>query len=86
MADKFSEYTDGLDSPHSNAAIVTPSDTVDLSDTTRALLLPTAGTVTVDMAGEGTQIALPLLAGYNPCRVTRVYSTGTDVSDIVAVW
>lgn len=86
MADQFQEYASTIDGPHDNAAVVTPADGADLANASRALLVGVGGTVTVDMVGVGTNIALPLQAGYSPCRVTRVYATGTTATGIVAVW
>lgn len=86
MADSFDTYASGLESPATSAATVTPNDSTDLVNTSRALLLSDAGTVTVDMVDVGSNIPLPLQAGYNPVRVSRVYSTGTDSLTIVALW
>lgn len=86
MADTFAGHNPSLDGPAQNAATITPNDSTDLTNTTRALLLSAAGTVTVDMVGTGTNIALPLQAGVNPVRVSRVYSTGTDSLTIVGLW
>ena len=86
MADDFSSHAPSLDGPAKNAAAVTPNDSTDLTTAARALLLSAAGTVTVDMVGTGSNIALPLQAGINPVRVTRVYDTGTDSLTIVALW
>lgn len=86
MADAFETHESGLTSPARNAETVTPDDDNDLPNTARALLLSAAGTVTVDMVGTGTDIALPLRAGFNPVSVSRVYSTGTDSLTIVALW
>lgn len=86
MADDFSSYQSSLDGPASNAATVTGSDSVDLPNASRALLLSADGTITVDMVGVGTNIALPLQAGFNPVRVSRVYATGTAAVTIVALW
>ena len=86
MADDFQSHSAGLDNPAANAATVTPNDGTDLANATRALLLDQAGTVTGDMVGVGTNIALSLQPGFNPVRVKRVRSTGTDAITIVAIW
>lgn len=86
MADKFSNFGSSLTGPASNAAIVTPNDTADLPNVSRALLLSGPAIVTVDMVGIGTEIALPLIGGVNAIRVSRVYATGTDSVSIVALW
>jgi len=86
MADKFASFGASIDAPASSAAVVTPNDSTDLETSSRSLLLSAAGTVTVDMVDVGTNIPLPLQAGWNPVRVSRVYETGTDSLTIVAVW
>jgi len=86
MADKFTYHSAGLESPAISAAIVTPNDSADLEFVSRGLVLSAAGTVTVDMLGAGENIAIPLQAGWNPIRVKRIYSTGTDSITIVSVW
>ncbi|WP_434286292.1 spike base protein, RCAP_Rcc01079 family [Celeribacter sp. SCSIO 80788] len=86
MADEWAGRGKSINSPADNAEAVTPNDSADLSNASRALLLDAAGTVTVDMVGSGSNIALPLQEGYNPVRVTRVYATGTDAVTIVSLW
>ncbi len=86
MADEYEAFGPSIDGPAEDAAIITPNDSTDLANTTRAILCDAAGTVTVDMKGIGTNIALPVQAGWTPVRVTRVYATGTHVPTIVALW
>lgn len=69
-----------------DAAEVTPSDTGNLRPT-RALYIGGAGAVKVDMALGATVTFAGLLAGsVLPIQVVRVYSTGTDASNIVALY
>lgn len=71
MPDMFESYSSGLDSPATKIAAVTSG--VDLADgVCRALLVGTAGTATVVDASGGTSEAIPLQAGYNPLRVSKV--------------
>ena len=85
--DPFSGLTEGLSSPYDNALEVTPSDTVDLDFTTRALWLGHTGTVKVTLASgstvsfdHGSHVLLPI-------RVLRVWATGTTgTPKIVALW
>lgn len=75
--------------PAVHAAAVSPSDTDDLSPVTRALYIgtPGDGTLTVIMSGdtEPTEFA-GVPAGILPLSVSRVLTTGTGASDIVALW
>lgn len=77
----------GAETPLTHLFEITPDDDTDLDVCPRCLILDAAGTVTVDMLGSGTMIAVPLLAGFNPIRPRRVYATGTDSSlTIVGGW
>ena len=70
-----------------NAIAIDQSGDVTLSQSLRGILLDQAGTVTVDMQGTGTNIALPLQAGLTAAVITKVYSEGTDEGlTIVGVW
>lgn len=88
MADTFDDYTEGLDSPASNAAAVTPSDVTDLASTTRALFIGQAGDISVEMAGGQSAIVFTgVTAGtVLPIRVTRVNATSTTAANITAIW
>lgn len=68
-----------------SGATVTPSDSGTIP-ATRALLIGVAGTVYVDFADGGTNVKCILPAGVWPLQVTRVYSTNTTATDIVALY
>lgn len=72
--------------PAQHAASVSPSDSTDLSVSTRALIIGTAGALKVDTVGGETVTIASVPAGILPIEVTRVYSTGTTASDITALW
>lgn len=72
--------------------LVTKSDTVAIKDASsnpvvsRALLVNQDTTAKLTMA-DGTVVAsVPLQKGYNPLRVRQVWSTGTDVVSVYAVY
>ena len=72
--------------PPSFAYTITPSDTESFAPT-RGLMVGVSGNVNVKMAGDGTVIALPLLAGLQySCRVTQVLSSSTDATNIIGFW
>lgn len=86
MSTVESQYLAGLGAPAKTIVAVTKSDTVDLTGgECRALLVGTAGTAKVTTAGGDTVTDIPLQAGYNPIRVTRVWNSGT-ASDIWALY
>jgi hypothetical protein len=67
-----------------NGFVVTPSNTVDLAIVPRVLILSAAGTVKMDLVGGASGVSIPLQAGFNPIRPTRIYATGTDAVTIFA--
>ena len=74
----------GVTDPITNAYAVTPSDTEDLPFCPRVLILDAAGTVNMNLLGGSAAISVPLVAGFNPIRPPRIFSTGTDAVTIVA--
>lgn len=73
--------------PAEYAVAVTPSNTTDLTNVTRALYIGGAGDVTVDMPDGSTVLFANALAGtILPIRVKRVRSTGTAATGIVALF
>lgn len=70
-----------------NAAVVTPSDSTDLTYTTRAVFVGTGGDLNVDMASGQTVLFSGVPDGaFLPISVNRIRSTSTTASGIVAVW
>lgn len=65
---------------------VTPSD-VTIFAATRAVYVGVAGDVYVDGAKQGTNVKMTAaVAGEHPWQVTRIYSTGTTATGIVALY
>ena len=85
--DAFATQPDTEWGPAQNAAAVTPSDSVDLSYTSRAIYIGGAGNLKVVMNESGTVTFVGVAAGtVLPIRVDRVYSTDTTATNIVALW
>lgn len=77
----------GSSGPAANAAAVTPSDSSDLTFSTRALFIGGAGNVSVNMATSGAAVVFAVGAGQIlPIQVARVLATGTTATGIVALW
>ncbi len=78
-----------LDAPAVHVALVSPSDSADLSYVTRGVSMAAAGDLKVTMVG-GETVVIPsgaLAAGViHPLRVTRIFSTLTTATGIVAYW
>ena len=74
--------------PACNAAAITPHNTNTLTYVTRAIYVGVAGDVKVDMVGlTGSGVTFSNLpVGIHPLRVTKVYSTGTTATNLVALW
>lgn len=84
----MSEFTQTatLESPAAFAFSVSPSDSIDLPNTSRALNVATTGTVRVTTVG-GDIVTITMAAGVPfPVRCRRVWSTGTSATGIVALY
>lgn len=65
---------------------VTPSDSTTFAPT-RGVYVGVAGDVYVDGAKQGTNVKMTAAAaGEHPWQVTRIYSTGTTATGIVALY
>lgn len=84
--DDYSHAAHDLSGPAEHAAVVTPSDTVDLVDVSRALIVGTTGDLKVTMNGGETVVLPSVPAGVLPLRVKRVWNTGTTATHISAIW
>lgn len=85
--DNYSHHSPGLSSPATNGEAVTPSDSVSLTKTSRALYVGGAGTVVAVMKDGTTLTFVGVTAGtVLPIRVTRVNSTNTTATSIVALY
>lgn len=84
MAVPYPIGSSGATDPISNAYEVAPSDDDDLPFVPRVLILDVSGTVTMDLLGGSKEVSIPLVAGFNPIRPTKVYATGTDSVTIIA--
>jgi len=71
--------------PSPRVETVTPHNTNDIP-LTRGLYIGTSGALKFnDESGNAVTFATAV-AGYHPLRVTRVYDTGTDATDIHALY
>ena len=86
----------GKTNPGENAIAVTPSDSISIDfalsgGPTRALYVGSGGDLSVEMFGpllhEKTVVFISVLTGtLLPIGITRVNSTGTTASSLVAIW
>lgn len=86
MPDMFEDRSSGLESPGYDAAPVVPSDSTDLTVTSRAIYVGTSGDLRVTTASGSVVIFPNVSEGILPMRVSRVHASGTTATDIVAIW
>lgn len=85
--DTFESSQPGLTAPGQSAAEITPNNSTDLTTATRGIYVGVSGDLKVDTLKGDTVTFVGLSAGViHPIRATRIYATGTDADDIVAVW
>ncbi|OJF93632.1 spike base protein, RCAP_Rcc01079 family [Pararhizobium antarcticum] len=86
MPDRFSSNAPSLTGPATHAFDVTPSDTLDLADVTRAVYVGVGGALAVRML-SGQTITLSGVTGGStlPLRIDRVLATGTTATGIVGL-
>ncbi len=86
MPDRFSSNMPSLTSPATHGFAVTPSDTLDLTETTRALYVGSGGTLALRMLSGQTVTFAGIAAGsILPVRADRVLATGTTAGSLVGL-
>ena len=87
MADQFSSHQAGLNSPATSAFAITPNDSADLAETTRAVYVGTGGNVTCILADDSSSVLFTTISSGTmlPIRVKKVLATGTTASGIVGI-
>lgn len=86
--DLFASYAVGLDAPYTKAVAVTPNDSTELANVTRAIYIGGAGNVNCQFADDSSTVTLTgLLVGvvYRH-RLRLIRSTSTTATNIVALY
>jgi len=84
--DPFATRQRGASAPAIDAFAVTPDDGADLPIVARALYVGSSGDVNaVTLGGTTVRFKAVSAGGILPCSITRVLSTDTTASDIVAL-
>ena len=87
MADQFENIRPALESPGEGILEVSPNDSVDLAQVSRALYIGGSGDVAVQMKDGSTGTLVGVPGGQVlPVRAVRVLATGTTATNIVAVF
>jgi hypothetical protein len=76
---------------YSRAVAITPNNSTDLVETTRAIIVDHAtlqhAMVSVILMGDTAAVTIPIRTGVvTPLRVTRVRVTGTDATTVIALY
>lgn len=86
MPDRFQTLSPGLEAPASHGFAVTPHDSNDLAEVTRALYVGGAGAVSLVLA-SGASVTLTGVAGGTilPLRLRQVKAIGTTATHLVGL-
>lgn len=86
MPDRYAGTAAGLESPAFHGFAVTPNDSAELSEVTRAIYVGSAGDVAITMSSNATIIMENIPAGtLLPVRVRKVSATGTTASALIGL-
>lgn len=84
--DDFAGFSQGLDSPYRHAAAVSPHDTNELSNVTRAIYVGVSGDVSLVTAEGETVLFKAAPVGVLRVRAKQVKSTSTTATNMLALW
>ncbi len=85
--DKFSNFPTTPISPARGGTPVTPNDTTDLSQVSRALYVGQGGDISLTLADGDTLVFEAVPSGsILPVRASIVRATGTTAAAIIALW
>ncbi len=86
MADDFEDHQSGLTSPAEAAQAITPSDSVALARTTRAIYVGGTGDLRVTMlSGDVVTLGSVQAGMVYPLRASHVMATGTTATGLVGL-
>lgn len=75
-----------LNAPAKRAVSITPSDTVNLSDVTRGIYVGGAGDISLVIAGTTVLFSGAAAGSVLPIHASRVNSTNTTATNLVALY
>lgn len=86
MPDRFKNHSAGLESPAMHGFAITPDDSIDLTEATRALYVGVAGDLAVTLV-SGAQLVLANVPSGTllPVRVRAVKAAGTTADSLVGL-
>lgn len=76
---------------YTRALAITPNNSTDLVETTRAIIVDHAtaqhAMVSVILSGDTAAVTIPIRTGViTPIRATRIRVTGTDAANVIALY
>jgi hypothetical protein len=87
MPDPFKHHSPGLNAPAYGAFQITPSDSAELPQVTRAIFIGGEGNLSVTMANGDTVVLTAVQPGMiYPLRCSKVRQSGTSASGIVGLY
>lgn len=86
MQDRYATYAPGLESPARDGFAITPSDSDDLPEVTRALYVGGEGTIAATLA-SGAELTFESVSAGTvlPLRVSKILETGTTATAIIGL-
>lgn len=75
----------GQQDPAFDAIVVTPNDGADLSQIVRGIYVGGGGNLRVTMVGGATVTFVGVTPGIWPLEVSRVWATGTTVTNLIGL-
>lgn len=86
MPDRFENRAQSLEAPASHGFDVTPNDSADLVEISRAIYVGTGGAISLVLSsGAALNLANVANGSILPLRVKAIKATGTSASDIVGL-
>lgn len=87
IADRYNGMSADLHSPYVGGAAVTPNDSADLAELTRAVWVGGTGDLKVTFQDGSTVVLQTVPAGsLLPIRVSRIFASGTTATLIAAIY
>ncbi len=86
--DPYRRSPDEITNPAQKAFVITPSDSVDLEESTRAVWVGSTGNLAVILVGDSAAVTFVGVQSGSllPLRVKRVMDTNTTAQNIVGVY
>jgi hypothetical protein len=86
MSDDFKKHASGITAPASHAVAITPSDSLPLTHSTRAIYVGSAGDLRIAMvSGDIVTLRAVAAGAVYPLRAAQVLATGTTAGNLIGL-